>query len=162
MDTPYSNKDIEKILAGVLNCASLKIYEMDDLHKYNISEFLNSSNNFIVIFNKPSSGNIGHWTCAIIRNDNTIEYFDSFGNKSPYKNTKFKRYFRKHGFTIIENKKKLQLIDSNVCGKHIILRILARHKNLEGYLKIFKNKELNPDEIVKCLVSIEDNIFINK
>ena len=155
MNVPYSNNDLESILSGVLNCKTLKIYESDKFDKhYNINEFIKDENNFFVIYHGPPD-KVGHWCCLLLHDNTTVEYFDSFGSKSSYKPTKIKRFFKKHGFNFIENKKQLQSIDSNFCGKYVILRIMSRHVDLSTFLMLFQNKKLKPDDIVNSLIAIE-------
>ena len=155
MDIPYSNSDLEKVLCGVLDTKRLKIYESADFDKkYSINEFLQDENNFFIVYNgKPDM--VGHWTVLLLHDDRTIEYFDSFGSKTSYKPTKIKKFFQKHGFTWIENKKQLQSKDSNYCGKYVVLRVLSRHVELSKFLDLFKNRVLKPDDIVNSLVAIE-------
>jgi hypothetical protein len=154
MNIAYSNKDLEKALAGVLNCENLKIYEASRINSYSINEFKESPYNFFVIYHGKYDTE-GHWTCIIFRDDKEIEYFDPLGNKSGYKVTMIKKYFKRHGYTVIANTKRLQDLDSKTCGKWVVQRILSRHVDFKTFSQIFRNKLLKNEDLIKSLVAIE-------
>lgn len=70
------------------------------------------------------SGEGTHWVCYYKKND-TVEYFDSFGNLKPPK--EFVNYLK--NCKIKYNRDRLQDYDSDICGK-LCLEFLASKKYL--------------------------------
>jgi hypothetical protein len=149
------------VLKGELNCKNLFIYHSEGFKNkiYKIQDIIQSENNFYVVFHNVPGNPIGHWTCFFLRDNNTVEYFDSFGSKTSYKPTVIKRFFTKHGFVFKANTKQLQHVDSENCGKFVISRIRSRHKPIDEFMKLFKNKSMTPDQIVELLVAVEVKSF---
>jgi len=140
---PLSNIDINNIL----NCP---IIEFGDFDKFNnINEIIPSSRGAVVLFLRNNKNGIGHW-CALIRDDNYIEFFDSYGENLLKGNKSFNKLI--NGFTYIYNPVQLQNRKSsiNTCGFHVIWRLycfLYKNMNLPHFLK-FMNEPKDHDRAV--------------
>ncbi|NBP02737.1 MAG: hypothetical protein EBU90_21975 [Proteobacteria bacterium] len=120
-----------------------KVIKYSDLADYNnINELLPNNKDFRIIL-VESSVNQGHWVC-IMKYNNVIEYFNSYGTKPEY-DFKFIPTFVKHllgqggnlltkliktksgNQKVYYNKKKFQVINDsvNTCGRWVTARILA-------------------------------------
>jgi len=153
---PLSNKDLLKSLNN-----KTKVLKYEDLKKYNdINNIFYPYNNFILLYQKSKTS--GHWVCLIKRR-NEIEFFDPYG-VFPDEQFKYLQYKQPLYLTklllnsnckIVYNNKKFQEKDKNVntCGRHILLRLVASHLNLDEYKKLFQNQKLDSDEIVTMMTS---------
>lgn len=65
-----------------------------------------------------------HWVGLFIDRKRTADYFDSFG--FPPKQREIIRFIKKHSKRLNHNKKQIQHIISNKCGKFVILFILCK------------------------------------
>ena len=152
----------------------VKIIKYSDLKNYNnIEELLPEDNTFIILL-VESSFNNGHWI-AVLRYNNKIEYFDSYGLK-PSENLKWtksvnkmlgqgKEYlnmlFDKTPLDVIYNPIEYQEDKENVntCGRHCILRCIAMkglNMSLEDYYKFMndmkKKFKSNYDKVVSYVI----------
>ena len=154
-DTPYSNKDLEKLLCNHLGARKLQIYTRNDFRKGIQIKKMFKDNNFIIVFlDNPTTG-IGHWNTIIQIDENVYELFDSLGKESGYDKSPIYECFKRARFKLIENEIGIQDIASNVCGKHCILRINARHLPFHEFIKIYDNNSLTPDKLAMSLVALE-------
>lgn len=149
---PISDSDI-------LGLLKTRVVTYSELGNYNNIEdlFINDS---VVILYQPRK--IGHWVC-IVRNKNLISYFDSYGrlpdypkylsnyNTNPYYITKL-LLNSDPKYTIEYNNYDLQEQDhmTATCGRHVIVRILMKDKNINEYYKFMKkmNKYMSNDDLV--------------
>ena len=164
---PLSDDDIELYLgkkANIINFSELKNYKhIDDLLPTNLS--------YVIILIEQQK-NSGHWI-TIMKYNNTIEYFNSYGFKPNYEmkflnklfgqnKNDLTRLLTKNNYDVIYNSFKFQDIknpNSNACGRHIICRIIAM-KNLQQSLpeyismmkKLQKKYELDYDMLVSLLI----------
>ena len=164
----------QDILSYLPNC---KIIEYNDLADYNeITDLLTKPVDYVIILIETIADNIGHWV-ALLRYDNTIESFNSYGEApdvqkntliSKAKNIEFgqtQNYLTnllvKSDFNIIYNKLQLQKYSNNsaTCGRFCVTRILCLLKDnmdLKRFLEFFidlkkKFKSKSYDEIV-CMI----------
>jgi hypothetical protein len=125
-----------------------------------MSEFIDNENNFFVVYHDliDENGNtspVGHWTCFIMRDEQRIvEYFDSFGKDTPVKPVKLISFFKKNGYKVKSNTKRLQSFTTANCGKFVVLRIRSQHLDNTKFMDIFANKKLSGDELAMSLVSL--------
>ena len=167
-----SGQDIENYLP---NC---KMIEYNDLADYNeITHLLNKPIDFVIILIETTADNVGHWV-ALLRYDNTIESFNSYGEApdvqkntliSKAKNIEFgqtQNYLTnllvKSDFNIIYNKLQLQKYTNNsaTCGRWVTLRLLCllnQNMDLKRFLEFIidlkkKFKSKSYDEIVCELI----------
>ncbi len=108
----------------------------------------------------------GHWTCLFRVDDNTVEFFDSYGyipddEKSFIENNFLKDSNQKRnylselllqsGYKVIYNEYKLQKKKPgiNTCGYHVCVRINNRLIPHKEYIKLIKSsKKYDPDYLV--------------
>jgi hypothetical protein len=104
---------------------------------------------FTLIVNTDPLGQPGtHWVAIYAINQNSAEYFDSFGN-SP--NTNIGSYLNRFK-DVNRNKTKIQSIFDNSCGAHVIYYTIqkCRGSNLETIIKELNNPY--SDSLVKLYV----------
>ncbi len=135
---PLSGREIYHALYG-----NTKIYVLDQLKKYkNVDDLFGDKDNCVILI-PYKSNNIGHWVCLIKRDNDVIEFFDSYGNKPIYESRKIiLDYLMKSPYEIRYNHHKLQKFGST-CGRWVILRILFSDKNEDE----FKNLNLNDFDV---------------
>ena len=151
-----------------------KILKYSELANYsNIDELLPTNKDYAFILYEDSP-NKGHWTC-LSKNDNNIEYFDSYGGKpdNPL-NWNNKQINNELGQgqkllsnlldgsdrKVIYNPKKYQKdgSDINTCGRHCTFRLkqMKGGRNLQQYYEFMKNLKNNTgksyDEIVASFI----------
>lgn len=128
-------------------------------------------NGILILLYLTTSNNYGHWTAVFKRNNNTIEFFDSYGNKVDdplkYSDNDVKRYNKqrypylielmlKSKYNIEYNDYKLQSKkkDINTCGRHVLVRITLKDLNINEYYNLlFKKKKYKPDYIVTYITN---------
>lgn len=135
-----------------------QIYKYHSLGDYdNIDDVLGSYGGCIIIFQNESA-NSGHWVCLFKKDNNTLEFFDSYGLK-PDDELKYSKYnLRIHNnkpvphlshlldnsnYKIIYNKYKFQKWkhQTNTCGRHVGYRLKNKHINIEEYKKLLMNNK---------------------
>ena len=163
-----SNVDIEKYLGQG------HIIKYADLVNFNTIDDIFGDYNFVIVLieSKPNSG---HW-CCMLRYDNTIEMFDSYGGTIDHelsfisKKMKDKlgenrniltELLNKSGHKVVVNKYKMQSEQNHVdtCGKFVLLRIimfLCANMQLKEFVNFVKTNakklKLSNDEFVcKCI-----------
>lgn len=173
LENYISSDDLLKYFGEMIND---KIVKYSDLDNYKTIEQLLPDNNDFKIILIENQLNSGHWV-VILRYDNTIEFFNSYGlmpsvdlnfidnlqNKMLGQDIKFLNILLnecKNRFNIIYNKKRFQKLQPNIntCGRHTILRIIMfQHFQLDLYkYNIFIEKLMNkydyPADIICCLL----------
>ena len=164
VDKPMGNDDIHKILPN----APIILY--NDLKKYNsIDEILPNKKSYAIILylNSPNSG---HWVSIMRPDNNTIEYFDSYGGEidkplswiSKEENAKLgitepylTNLLKKSKYNIIHNKTQFQLKgkgneDISTCGRHCCYRI-----------QCMKNKNMSIDDYKKMMERVKNGLNMN-
>ena len=167
-----SNVDIERYVGRG------HIIKYSDLSNFDNIDDVFNGNSFVIVLieSKPFAG---HW-CCMLRYDNTIELFDSYSgtldNELNYISKQMKielgenehiltELLKKSGHKIVVNKykfqseKKINGMDVDSCGKHVLLRILmfvCGGMDLKQYTNWFKTNakllNLRNDEFVcKCI-----------
>lgn len=160
-----SGSDIIKLLNG-----RTRVIKYSELSKiYDINELLFGLNSCVILI--LSKENYGHWVC-ITRNNNVIEFFDSYGyfidDPIYFKNTS--KYFRKindqdyphltylllkasNENIITYNELKFQKLEKNIstCGRHVVCRIKYKKLNLYDYYNFLKSIDNDLDKVVTIL-----------
>jgi hypothetical protein len=141
-----------------------------------IDDMLGKFGSCIILY--ESKPNYGHWTCIFKVDSNEIEFFNSYGDSSPYEGYPDGSLdFIPDDFRIVSNQNysylsKL-LIDSpynlsynqydfqsggigiKTCGRHVANRLNFRNLSLDEYYKFIKyycnELNLSPDEVVTTL-----------
>jgi hypothetical protein len=173
LENYISSDDLLKYFGEMIND---KIVKYSDLDNYKTIEQLLPDNNDFKIILIENQLNSGHWV-VILRYDNTIEFFNSYGlmpsvdlnfidnlqNKMLGQDIKFLNILLnecKNRFNIIYNKKRFQKLQPNIntCGRWCILRIIMfQYFQLDLYkFNIFIEKLMNkydyPADIICCLL----------
>ena len=93
--------------------------------------------------NEPGS----HWVSVLVLNDNTVEYYDSLGQKPPQALYQWKK-------NIFFNDKPIQNIFSNACGHHSIYYLYRRLvlKHSRAIVLKYLLQLRNPDLYVKKFI----------
>jgi hypothetical protein len=167
---PMSDADIRSYLGK-----NVKIIEYKDLKKYNsIDELLPNDRDYCVLLYEDQP-NSGHWT-ALLKYDNNIELFDSYSNTdikilhwTPFRirqmlgedDDYLTKLVEKSKYNFIHNTCRYQGNDTETCGRHVVLRILAFLQDNADLpqnnqmMMVLKKKypTLNMDEIVSSLIT---------
>jgi len=165
-----SDGDISNILKE-----KTQIITYPELSNYNdLNQLLGKSGRAIVLFLTDSNTN-GHWI-SILRHNNHIEVFDSYGNEpsqwgkflggkmsvEPSQNISvLMKLLRTANMPVIYNNKAFQSKNYDVatCGRHVAVRCMMHRCDLGEYDKFISGcKGLSPDD----LVTIITNEFIDK
>lgn len=130
--------------------AGVNIVAYHNLGQYNSIEQLcdNETKSAIILY--ESKLNFGHYCAVILHDDNTIEFFDPYGNKPDSQlsyavyDLQFKTPFltdliQNFDCKLIYNKNKLQQFkeDVNTCGRWCSLRVRMRNMDLENFSLLF-------------------------
>jgi hypothetical protein len=173
--SPLSDDDLKYYLGADIN---KQIITFSDLDNYlSIDDLLPKDRSYKIILIEEEK-NRGHWV-AIMKYNNTVEYFNSYGTKptndlnfvSSIKNKllgQSKDLIKKilddsltKGYKVIYNTKRMQKIGPNIntCGRHIVCRLVAMTKlfyDLQEYINYidqFKKKyNVDSDEVVAILI----------
>lgn len=158
---PLTDADIEAILGKTVIMTYPELQDMED-----IEEIFDADGRSVLLF-LTENNQTGHWT-ALIRNSDTIEYFDPYGSapdadrkwlskeklreldeEKPHltrllRNSHLKVYFNTYDFQ--EDKQNV-----NTCGRWVVARLLYRKKTLRQFYNIVMNSGLKPDDFVSAL-----------
>jgi hypothetical protein len=178
--------DINKIVKKPMNDFDIhhylpdtKIYKYSDLESVESIENLlpKSKDAFVLLI--ESTPDSGHWV-GVLRYNNTIEYFDSYGKPpseplewlSPNQNKKLNQdypylnhLFNMTPLKVVYNDKNYQKHSQkvNTCGAHVVFRILQlleNNLNLSKYNKLMKRakqeSKLSYDQIVSAFINLRD------
>jgi hypothetical protein len=142
----------------------------------NIEDILPSEKSYCIILyeNKPNNG---HWV-GIMRINNNIEYFDSYGNmpdiplswiteKENYllgQKPFLTKLFEKTPLDVYYNDFRYQKEnnDVNTCGRHVVFRVLCMLKNfydLKQYCNFIKGLKWKSEESYDDIVSYMINLI---
>ena len=160
---PLSNFDMNEILK---NASSIEtnIYNYDHLKNvFHIDEIFDNLGRCILLLPVHSIDN-GHWV-ALIKRDNIIEFFDSYGKTLDQQENNLNSNFdidedllkdlvKKAGYKLQYSKIQNQPAKYNnaTCGRHAIFRIIFFNLSNDEYnnllKKISKKYKVKPDDIV--------------
>lgn len=158
MSNPTSGEYISRCMNG--NC---NIISYGDLANYdNIDDIMINGCCFILVETKRNNG---HWIVVFKLNGNNIEVFNSYGGFIDMELSYVPQNLRKslgedypHLTALLLNSKynvhyndyPLQAMNRNIstCGRHCIMRVRNRNKNIDTYSKILSSSEYTPDELV--------------
>ena len=175
--TPLSDSDLEKYLGKEVQ---QNIITYSDLAKYqDFDQILPHHKSYKIILIEYKK-NSGHWIC-ILRYNNTIEIFNSFGtkhDKDDFVNSKeINKYLGQSAlylnkliekeiddgiFRLVYNKIRFQKksVKVNTCGRHVVNRIICLlhyDMTLTKYVKFMgdaeKRTKLNDDELVSTIIT---------
>ena len=142
------------------------IYKYRDLKNISsIDELLDPYDSAVILY--ESITNYGHWTCLIKRDNNILEFFDSYGIFPDQELNNIDKDFRtvnnmkipylsylliKSPYELQYNNYMFQAKSKNIstCGRWVGYRILKKNISTEEFKNIFDDKILKPDEII-CL-----------
>ena len=102
------NRLSKKCYKGVYGSDNIK-----NFHSYPYAIVVNTQK-----INQPGE----HWVGMYVKNDNLLEYFDSFGDPPNNDIEKFTKNFK----NVKQNKIKLQSDFDNSCGSHVIYFLIKR------------------------------------
>lgn len=155
-----SDTDITKITDDKATIMSYTdLYNIDD-----IDDAFNNKQNLVLLY--EISKGVGHWVALLKRQNNAIEFFDSYAldvdeelnyTQNYYKNGEahLTRLLKNSKYHYYVNKTKFQEVKehSNTCGRHCALRIKFSNLDLNAYTKlIYKpDNNYNSDFWVSCL-----------
>lgn len=157
-----SDKDVLELTNYKTN-----LYTYPELAQFNnINEMLGEYGCCVILF--LTKWHYGHWTACFRVNENTIEFFDSYGYmpddekefiednfmKDSNQNRNYlSELLYKSGCKIIYNEYKLQkrIKGINTCGKHCCVRINNRLIPHKKYCEMLINKKYNPDFLVTAI-----------
>ncbi len=154
-----------------------RIFKYNQLSNFNnIDEILPNELSYCIILyeNKPNSG---HWV-GIMRINNNIEYFDSYGNapdiplawitqqENEYLGQKpfLTNLFSKTPLDVYYNDFKFQKVnnDINTCGRHVVFRVLCmlkKYDDLKQYCNFLKGLKWRSSESFDDIVSYMINLI---
>lgn len=151
--TPMSDADIKEYLPDA------RIFKYSELRKYHtLADMLPERLSYVIILYEDSP-NVGHWVCVSKPDDNTVEYFDSYGGKpdAPLKWTPKQRrigmgagepllgiLFDKCPEKVVYNKIPYQREGNHIndCGRWCCIRVLRMKAglNLTQFYKYIKDQ----------------------
>ena len=155
---PLSGHQLMKLLdkkANIMFYHDLK--DVDDIDDIFI-------NNACVLFEQSDKSSIGHWVC-LIKRGNTIEFFDSFGDKPDEYLKLMSKYFRNSKgmkkphlsyllfnspYKIEFSEFKLQNVKAATCGHWVISRINNKNMKIKDFADYFRRHGNNytNDELI--------------
>ena len=112
--------------------------------------------NFAIICNNQFSYEVGqHWLAFYKQND-VVEFFDSFGMPIEFYGPEFKKFVTKHGKNEIQSQSQFQSNASNLCGGYCLYFLIKRANQNLSYNQIISgfsltNQKLN-DSIIRKFV----------
>ena len=139
-----------------------RICERSKKRKETANKILNKltqrGDNCVILYNTKK--NYGHW-CCLINHGNRFEFFDSYGIKPDYELGQIDEEVREElgenepylskllklsGKPIEYNAIRLQKYKNgvNTCGKHCVVRIMAKKIPIDEYGKILKKRDPRP------------------
>jgi hypothetical protein len=161
MKSSLSDSDLIAMTEGKCN-----VYEYKDILQFdNIDQMLQPFGCCIILY--ETAERFGHYT-AVLKQGNTIEFFDSLALKPDWQLLFVDKKKRKHlgeekphltylmldsPYKLIYNKWKFQKFDKNVstCGRWVALRICLNYIPLKKFQQLFKNQPKSPDYYVTAM-----------
>lgn len=144
-----SNKGLSNFLLNrytkkIIGCKFLGVYPCD---AYPIKFFL--IKNCSIIFNLSPHYEKGSHFVAILKKNNSIFYFDSFGKTCSNKD--IKNFLRKFNGNIYFNSKTIQHKNSFLCGFFCLAFLICCQKNnssLNAFIEMFNPRNLNENDTI--------------
>jgi hypothetical protein len=148
-----------------------KIVKSSDLYRFDsIEELLYPYGAICLLY--MTSPDYGHWTALFQQDDDTIEFFDSYGYAPDAQLKKINKKFRDANgmahpllkyllincnYKVVYNKKKLQRKNkkTSTCGYFVGSRIAYRDMSLSQYINMLKSIDKDLDEAVIQLTTNE-------
>jgi len=145
-----SESDIKTMLNGQCN-----VLTYPELVNYdNINDAMGPHGALILLY--MTKQNYGHWVCAFKRNNNAIEFFDSYGFFPDDELKLIPEYFRKVSnqlyphltYLLLKSKNKIEYNnvqlqklkkDVNTCGRWCIVRIMLRNLTINEFVRKFQD-----------------------
>jgi len=145
-----SESDIKTMLNGQCN-----VLTYPELVNYdNINDAMGPHGALILLY--MTNQNYGHWVCAFKRNNNAIEFFDSYGFFPDDELKLIPEYFRKVSnqlyphltYLLLKSKNKIEYNnvqlqklkkDVNTCGRWCIVRIMLRNLTINEFVRKFQD-----------------------
>jgi len=159
-ESPWSDKNIKTLCSGKVNVMTVK----QAVQTGDIDAVLGPHGAAAILF--ETSTNYGHWIALIRVNDNTVEWFDSYGLYPNEELTMIPKGFasrthqdapylaymlRDGGYTnLLFNEEPLQSSGRRVstCGRWTAVRIAMKHISLKRFVDTFTGQTLSPDDYV--------------
>jgi hypothetical protein len=145
-----SNREIFQLLDGKCN-----VMTYPELTQFNtINDAMGKYKALVLLY--LSKQNYGHWVCVFKRNENTIEFFDSYGFFPDDELNFIPQHFRvvsnqsyphltyllsECPYSKIDyNDKRLQVLDDDTktCGRWCVVRIMLKHMSIDEFIDKFK------------------------
>jgi len=117
----------------------------------------------ICVNNEPISMPGKHWVGIYIENMNRpLEFFCSYGFGITDYADNFINFVKRYNLSVVENRKCLQSINSDVCGLYVIYYLYKRKNGCcpRAFYCHFSNNYVNNDKIVKRLIKLRKNLLI--
>ena len=145
-----SESNIKTMLNGQCN-----VLTYPELVNYdNINDAMGPHGALILLY--MTNQNYGHWVCAFKRNNNAIEFFDSYGFFPDDELKLIPEYFRKVSnqlyphltYLLLKSKNKIEYNnvqlqklkkDVNTCGRWCIVRIMLRNLTINEFVRKFQD-----------------------
>lgn len=109
---------------------------------------------YAILFKRNPSSPVGHWVVLIKFSDNTFEYFDCLGQPVPKEVLQRLEEYSPE-VVLHRNSRSLMAPDGVLCGKWVMLRLLALPHPLREFNAFFDRKgKLTPDQVVNFLINI--------
>jgi len=120
---------------------------------------------YLIINNETSEYEGEHWVALYIRSrKEQLHFFCSYGLGLNFYNEYFHRIAKRIGKPIIENKKPLQSVGSDVCGHYAVYFLYKKYLGcckMSIYCNFSANNAMN-DRLVKNFVSNKNCLFHKK
>ena len=116
------------------------IYPIDNMNE------LKQNNNLMIVNLDPSHKPGSHWVVLYRKDQDTVEYFDSLGNKP---NQSIVKHLFNQNFTCIYSTKRIQNYNTNTCGLYCLFYsyYCCRSCTLQNIVNCFTN-DLNKNETI--------------
>lgn len=162
---PWSDANIKSICKGKVNVMTVKAA----VQKGSIDEVFGPHGAAVLLF--ETEPDYGHWVALIRVDDDTVEWFDSYGIEPNGELKMIPRDFAKEskqdapyltdmiekgGYTtVLWNQTPLQKHgeDVSTCGRWASLRVAFKHLALEDFIRLFLRQKQPPDMIVSYLTA---------
>lgn len=160
---PWSDANIKAICKNKVNVMTVR----DAVRTGDIDKVFGPHGAAVLLF--ETEPEYGHWVALIRVDDDTVEWFDSYGIEPNGELKMIPREFAKQsmqdgltdmiergGYTrLLWNQTPLQKRgqDVSTCGRWASLRVAFKHLALEDFIRLFLRQRLPPDMIVSYLTA---------
>ena len=165
VDRPLKSTEIQRAIPGI------KVVPYTDLHKYDdLSDLLGDLGAVVLLY--MSAKRFGHYVLLMRReDDNTIEFFDSYGS-FPDENLDKIKYTEKiqsneirplillllaDGYKTVDySDTRLQNKDRHIqtCGRWVIVRWLLRSMKLKDFIRIFDMMDFKIRDLMVTMITL--------